>query len=83
MSDARDSGAIEQDANVFILLHEPESDEVKTDGDKIMIQNQKKRGYTPILVNIDKNRQGKKAFFYMAFDGAHMRFLPIIRENQT
>lgn len=81
MSDARESGAIEQDANVFILLHEPEMDEVKSDTEKMMIQNMKKKGYVPILVNIDKNRQGRKAFFYIAFDGQHMRFLPIAKDN--
>ena len=34
-----------------------------------------------IQVKIDKNRQGKKGWFYMAFDGDHMRFTPITKED--
>ena len=82
MSDARESGAIEQDANIFILLHDPEIDELKTEDEKRMHKNLKDNGLQMIQVKIDKNRQGKKGWFYLAFDGDHMRFLPIMKEEQ-
>ena len=81
MSDARESGAIEQDANIFILLHDPEIDELKTEDEKRMHKNLKDNGLQMIQVKIDKNRQGKKGWFYLAFDGDHMRFLPIMKEE--
>ena len=83
MSDARESGAIEQDANIFILLHDPEIEEMKTEKEKQMHKALKDRGLQMILVKIDKNRQGKKGWFYLAFDGDHMRFLPIVREDDA
>ena len=32
-------------------------------------------------MNVDKNRQGRKGIFYIAFDGDHMRFLPLSKEE--
>ena len=81
MSDARESGAIEQDANIFILLHDPEIEELKTEEEKRMHKNLKDHGLQMIQVKIDKNRQGKKGWFYLAFDGDHMRFLPLTKED--
>lgn len=81
MSDARESGAIEQDANIFILLHDPEIEELKTEEEKRMHKNLKDHGMQMIQVKIDKNRQGKKGWFYLAFDGDHMRFLPLTKED--
>ena len=81
MSDARESGAIEQDANIFILLHDPDISEMKTEKEKQMHKSLADRGLQMILVKIDKNRQGKKGWFYLAFDGDHMRFMPISKED--
>ena len=81
MSDARESGAIEQDANIFILLHDPDIEELKTEEEKRMHKNLKDHGMQMIQVKIDKNRQGKKGWFYLAFDGDHMRFLPLSKEE--
>lgn len=81
MSDARESGAIEQDANIFILLHDPDIEELKTEDEKRMHKNLKDNGSQMIRVTIDKNRQGKKGWFYLAFDGDHMRFLPLMKED--
>ena len=81
MSDARESGAIEQDANIFILLHDPDIEELKTEEEKRMHKNLKDHGMQMIQVKIDKNRQGKKGWFYLAFDGDHMRFLPLTKED--
>lgn len=81
MSEARESGAIEQDANIFILLHDPDVDELEGDDLKRMFKNLKDRGMKLIHVNVDKNRQGKKGWFYVAFDGDHMRFLSLSKED--
>ncbi len=77
MSNARESGAIEQDANIFILLHDPKYEDLSSEYEKELYKGLKSAGKTLILVNIDKNRQGQKGLFWMAFDGDHMRILPI------
>ena len=82
MAEARESGAIEQDANIFLLLHDPDVDELKSDDLRRMSKNLGDRGMKLIYVNVDKNRQGKKGVFYIAFDGDHMRFLSLAREEQ-
>lgn len=81
MSEARESGAIEQDANVFILLHNPGRDEMQTDADREMWDNLDKQGMTMMRLIVDKNRQGKRGRLTVAFDGDHMRFLPIVRKE--
>lgn len=81
MSEARESGSIEQDANIFILLHDPSLDELNSDDEKDTYKALKEKGMKLIHVNVDKNRQGRKAVFYLAFDGEHMRFLPIAKET--
>lgn len=81
MSEARESGAIEQDANVFILLHNPGKDEMRDDAERETWDNLDKQGYTMMRLIIDKNRQGKRGRLTVAFDGDHMRFLPIVRKE--
>jgi len=81
MADARESGAIEQDANLFILLHDPDTKELPSEDLRRLSKNLGDRGMKVIHVNVDKNRQGKKGIFYIAFDGDHMRFLPLSKEE--
>ena len=81
MSEARESGAIEQDANIFILLHNPERDEMQTESDRETWDRLNEQGYTMMRMIIDKNRQGKRGRLWVAFDGDHMRFLPIVRQH--
>ena len=84
MSDARESGAIEQDANIFILLHDPKYDELSSEYEKDLYKSLEEAGKTLILAIIDKNRQGRKAILWMAFDGDHMRILPVEhRKSET
>ena len=79
MSQARESGAIEQDANIFMLLHNPRRDEMKTPAEQAMWDNLTDKGITPIRLIVDKNRQGERGRILLAFDGAHMRFMPIMK----
>lgn len=81
MSEARESGAIEQDANIFILLHDPGKDEMTTDSEKETWSSLKQQGFTMMRLIIDKNRQGKRGRITVAFDGDHMRFLPIVHKE--
>ena len=81
MNDARESGAIEQDANIFLLLHDPDTDELKNEDLRRLSKTLGDRGMKLIYVNVDKNRQGRKGVFYVAFDGDHMRFLPLSKED--
>lgn len=81
MSEARESGAIEQDANIFILLHNPGKDEMLTEDERETWENLDRQGYTMMRIIVDKNRQGKRGRLTVAFDGDHMRFLPIVRKE--
>ena len=81
MSQARESGSIEQDANIFILLHNPRRDEMSTEDEFRMWDAMKSQGMTLIRLIVDKNRQGRRGRMLIAFDGEHMRFLPIDYRN--
>ena len=82
MSEARESGAIEQDANIFMLLHDPDESEMRTEEEKEVFRNLKDKGLQMMRIIIDKNRQGKRGRVTLAFDGDHMRFLPIVRDTE-
>lgn len=81
MSEARESGAIEQDANIFLLLHDPHKDEMRDDVERAIWDKVNEKGMTLMRVIIDKNRQGKRGKVTVAFDGDHMRFLPLRKEE--
>lgn len=83
MNEARESGAIEQDANIFMLLHDPDENQLRSDEEKKTYKNLKAKGLQLMRIIIDKNRQGKKGRVTLAFDGDHMRFLPIARDTET
>jgi len=66
LSDLRDSGALEQDADVVALLHRPEV--ARPDlGDDF-------RGYA--LLRVAKNRQGSTGDVHLRFDGPRSTFAP-------
>ena len=83
MSEARESGAIEQDANIFMLLHDPSESEMRDEEEKDAFLKLKEKGMQMIRIIIDKNRQGKRGRVTLAFDGDHMRFLPIVRNTSN
>lgn len=60
LSELRESGSIEQDADVVFLLHTPQGEE--------------QRGQRPMQLIVAKNRQGRTGLTDLMFDGALMRF---------
>lgn len=76
MSELRESGNIEQDADTIVFLHHPEvdSDPEILDDDQSIRQSLEQRGRQYVIARIDKQRMGPKGSFGLAFDPAHMRF---------
>ena len=62
MSQMRESGDIEQDADAIILLWEKEKEE-------------EKNGIKKVGVKVDKNRQGRRGEFDFIFDGGLQTFI--------
>lgn len=79
MAEARESGSIEQDANIFILLHQPDIIEMRDDMERETWKQLKANGMSMMRIIVDKNRQGTRGKITVAFDGKHMRFLPLTR----
>lgn len=76
MAMLRESGNIEQDADVIVLLHAPDPDGVP-DGrrqDYITVRNDNGR-YLEMIV--DKNRHGQTGIVPVAFFGNYMRYVPL------
>jgi replicative DNA helicase len=63
LSDLRDSGEIEQDADIVMLVHRPEMYEP---------DNPELEGFAEVLVR--KHRSGKLGDIHLQFHGAHCRF---------
>ena len=82
LSDLRESGNIEQDADIVIFLHHP------TSGNDRSIPSydidtrgaiEAREGYQYIVVRVAKQRQGENGSFGVAFDAAHMTYTCIAR----
>ena len=54
---------------------------MRDENERELWDNLDKQGYTMMRLIIDKNRQGKRGRLTVAFDGDHMRFLPIVRKE--
>lgn len=78
MADARDSGALEQDANVFLTQYAPKDLEP---GDDLFPywQSCRERGTEFQVLNCEKYRQGKTGAIFLEFDKPHMRFTSIVK----
>lgn len=73
MAEARDSGALEQDANVFITLYEPE--EPDSDGPDWQAYHRfAASGMAWQVLHVEKNRQGRTGKIDVGFDKPHMRY---------
>lgn len=83
ISESRESGSIEQDANQFLILH-PASKDSLSDKWRPFYDTCKIKGWTFMLIAVAKNRNGKKGIIPVAFDGAHMSFTPFdTRQNAS
>lgn len=67
LSDLRESGAIEQDADMVCFIHRPEYYEIYKDD-----EGNDLRGLAQIIVA--KHRNGQVGKFYLRFDSEHIRF---------
>ncbi|MCL4389811.1 MAG: replicative DNA helicase [Patescibacteria group bacterium] len=63
LSDLRESGSIEQDADLVLFLYRPEENKDLAPGDKV-----------PMKLSIDKNRAGPLREFDFMFNGSLMQF---------
>jgi len=62
LGDLRDSGALEQDADVVLLLHRSDN------------QPQENDGFFKVIANVAKNRHGRTGRIGLSFDGEHVKF---------
>lgn len=74
MADARDSGALEQDANLFLILHEPDEPEDQNSPDFQLFHLCRVNGYRWQKLKVEKNRQGRTGVINLGFDKPHMRY---------
>ncbi len=90
LSDLRESGNIEQDADIVVFLHHPSgrSDKSIPAVDNRSLDNdtpttresiESLPGHQYIVVRVDKQRQGQCGSFGVDFDGAHMTYTCIER----
>lgn len=76
MAEAKDSGSIEQDANLFLIQYEPEEPDKQSDAWQAYHMCQA-NGWAWQVLAIAKNRQGRTGSISLAFDKPHMRFKSI------
>ena len=74
LSDLRESGAIEQDADVVLFLHDEGSDEARED------YGFESRWLRDILLKVGKQRNGPRGEIHLVFDSAITRFFPRSQE---
>jgi replicative DNA helicase len=67
LADLKESGAIEEDADVVILLS---ADGIRDNGDVV------------VHAEVAKNRGGKKGFVKLAFSGRHQRFVETVADSR-
>lgn len=76
MAEAKDSGAIEQDANLFLVQYAPE--EPAEEGPDWQAYHMcKANGWEWQVLKVEKNRQGRTGAIPMAFDKSRMNFKTI------
>lgn len=81
MAEARDSGALEQDANLFLTLYEPEEPDSQNDEWQLYHMCQA-NGLAWQVLTVEKNRQGRAGKINVGFDKAHMRYKALIQDQR-
>jgi replicative DNA helicase len=69
LSDLRESGAIEQDADIVLFMYRPEYYEKTTD----------KKGITELIIG--KQRNGRTGYIEIYFDESAMRFKDLVKDT--
>ena len=79
LSDLRESGAIEQDADIVMFIHRPDKNKNLTEEEKI------KKGIKDNVAEIylDKQRNGNTGMFKLFFKASCTKFVDYIEEEQT
>lgn len=82
MAEARDSGSIEQDANIFLIQYPPTEPKL---GSEIRDYWEccQSMGTEFQLLEIAANRQGPTGIVPMSFDKSHMRFTTLERMESS
>lgn len=81
MAEAKDSGSIEQDANIFMTLYAPDEPEDRNSYAWQCWNGCKERGHEYQILTIEKNRQGRKGAVNLDFDKPHMIFTTLINDT--
>ena len=81
LKELKGSGNLEQDADVVIFLHHPESESDKSisQNDKALYRSLEERGEQYIVIKVAKQRQGMTGRFGVCFDPEHMTYTCIAR----
>lgn len=81
MSEAKESGSIEQDANMFIVQWAPAEPADQGSDFWEDYHTCQLNGWEWQILSVDKNRQGRTGFVSVGFDKPHMRFMSIDRRQ--
>lgn len=76
LSELRESGSIEQDADIVFLMHEPAAENDQ------QAKRWKQTGVRPIMLILAKNRQGSVGIIDLNFEGCRMRFTQLEKRRE-
>lgn len=82
MSEAKESGSIEQDANMFLIQWSPPPPTDQGSDAWEAYHSCEMNGWEWQIISVDKNRQGRTGAFSLAFDKPHMRFHCLARRSK-
>ena len=80
MAEAKDSGSIEQDANIFLTLYAPDEPRAGTPEHDFWMCCQEP-GLEWQVLDIEKNRQGPTGAISLQFDKPHMTYTTLVLED--